>query len=533
MTLNDLLAQAKTIFKNLSPGKRITLLAVIACAIGGFFLLTMLTGRPDFQILYSNLAPDDAGTILTRLKEQKIAYRISSNGSSILIPKGQIYEIRLALASQGLPRGGAVGFEIFDNAKIGMTEFVQNVNYQRALQGELVRTINGFAEVESSRVHIVIPPKSLFVEAQKPSRASVVLRFRPGKWLGKGQVDGIVHLVSSSVAGLDSEDVTIVDNYGKILAGVKSRKETAVNSSSDQLTFRERVEDGIETDLRTMLEEALGTDKAIVRVSCSLDFKRHEKTEERYSPENKVIRSEQLLSSASSGAGENAMGVPGVASNMTEKKTGKGQKGGTAGFRKQDRTVNYEIGKVTSHTVEPTGKISRISVAVIVDGTYRTVKGEDEEEVRKYFPRTREEMAQLENIIKKAVNFDPKRGDEIEVANIPFENSKLRQGDDDPGEKKGWIAGLKEYASFARYGTLAIFLLFTFMFVVRPLVKWLTSGHAGGMEMLNQLPKTVEEIEREYGKGELPFQERALEMLTMDKGQSLAVMKDWLSEDQS
>ncbi len=534
MVLNDFFSQAKTIYNNITPGKRITLFVLIISTIIGFILLTTLTGRPDFQILYSNLAPDDAGTILPKLKELKIPYRISSNGTSILIPKDQIYETRLDLASRGLPRGGAVGFEIFDDTKIGMTEFVQNVNYQRALQGELVRTINGFAEVESSRVHIVIPPKSLFIEEDRPSSASVVLKFRPGKWLGKDQVNGIVHLVSSSVCGLDSKDVTIVDINGKILAGVKDKSTTGVHESSDQLALRERVEDDFENDLRTMLEKALGPDKAIVKVSCSLDFKKHEKTEERYSPENKVIRSEQVLSSSSTRDDMNAVGVPGVVSNMTEQDLGEGAKNSTSGFRKQDRTVNYEIGKITSHIVEPTGKISRISVAVIVDGTYKTVKGEDEEEVRKYFPRTKEEMEKLENIIKKAVNFDPKRGDEIEVANIPFETSSIKQVKDQPaGEEKGLISIFKEYASLAEYGTLGIFLIFTFMFVVRPLVKWLTSGYAGGMEVIHQLPKTIEEIESEYDKKQLPFREKALEMLTADKGQSLAVFKEWLRDDRS
>ncbi|MBW1701924.1 MAG: flagellar M-ring protein FliF, partial [Deltaproteobacteria bacterium] len=360
MPVSEFSIQFKTLLKNLTPGKKVALLALVVGTLIGFALLMTWAGRPDFQLLYSNLPPEDAGAILAKLKDQKIPYQISSNGSSVLIPSEQVYEVRLELASQGLPQGSGVGFEIFDNTKLGMTEFVQNVNYQRACQGELSRTINVFAEVESSRVHIVMPSKSLFIEEEEPAKASVVLKLRPGRRLSKDQVQGIVHLVSASISGLNPENVTIVDNYGKMLAGFK-KISTIGQVSSDQFEFQEKMGLSLEKKAKTMLETALGPGKAIVRVSCCLDFMRHEKTEERYQPDNKVVRSEQLLSEASNRTEKVPIGIPGATSNMSEGNTKSAIAGSNPGFNKQDRTVNYEIGKVTSHTVEPVGKLNRLS----------------------------------------------------------------------------------------------------------------------------------------------------------------------------
>ena len=210
--MRQILSQLNAAFSNLSLGKRITLGTLILGSIAGFVFLMNWTGKAEFQPLYAQLDAEDASAILSKLREQKIEYRIASNGSTILIPQELIYETRMQLASEGVPRGGGIGFEIFDNTKLGMTAFAQNVNYQRALQGELARTINRISEVESSRVHIVMTEKSLFVEEEEPATASIVLKLRPGKWLNQSQVNGIVHLVSSSVERLSPENVTVVDS---------------------------------------------------------------------------------------------------------------------------------------------------------------------------------------------------------------------------------------------------------------------------------------------------------------------------------
>jgi len=534
MPFPEVFNQLKTLLKNLTPGKRITLLTLVGGIIASFIFLIIWAGSPDFQVLYSNLSPEDAGEILAKLKDQKIPYQISSNGRSVLIPKEHIYETRLELASKGLPQGSGVGFEIFDNTKLGMTEFVQNVNYQRACQGELSRTINGFTEVESSRVHIVMPSKSLFVEDEKPARASVVLKLRHGKCLSKNQIQGIVHLVSSSVSGLKPENVTIVDNHGKMLAGFKEET-TFGQFTSDQLEFQEKVERGLENRIKTMLETALGPDTTIVRVSCALDFKRHEMTEELYDPDNRVVRSEQLLNENSNGGESIPGGIPGVAANLSEGNVVPTTVKTNSGFQRQDKTVNYEISKVTSHIVEPIGKINRVSVAVIVDGTYKLIKEKNGKEEWKYFPRTQEEMEKLKSIVKSAIIFDAEREDRVEVINIPFETAKLknaREGIQEEDESPFWSFRLNYLKPIMKYSFMAFFLLFSFIFVVRPLVVWLTSSSHSDSEILMQFPKTVKELEKEYaGKTKsLPFRDRVLETITKNNEHSVKLVKDWLKE---
>ena len=546
MPSNDLATQLKTLLKNLTPAKKIALFTLVTGTVISLIFLVTWAGKPDFQLLYSNLASEDAGAILAQLKDKKIPYQISSNGSSILIPSERIYETRLELASQGIPQGSGVGFEIFDNTKLGMTEFVQNVNYQRAIQGELSRTINGFSEIESSRVHIVMPSKSLFIEEEEAATASVVLKIRSGRRLNEEQIQGIVHLVSSSVSGLRPENVTIVDNYGKMLAGFKSNSPTG-KINSDQLEFQQKVEKTLEDRVTTMLETALGPNKAVARVSCLLDFTKLETTEEKYQPENQVIRSEQALNETSTAQITVPIGVPGVVSNLAQNQTTTDttkpaeatdtndttEKAKPPTFQKQDRTVNYEIGKVTSHTVHQMGTIERLTVAVIIDGIYKAGKGITGTGELKYTPRTQEEMRQFEDIVKRAVNFDAARGDEIKVANVPFETAKVNfhQGEEAVAEA-GWLLMLKQYSSHIKYGLLIMFLLFSFIFVVRPLVQWLISSSIGEGILLGQLPKTIEEVEREYGGDlkNLPFRNKALQMISKDKERSAEVMQDWLKE---
>jgi len=529
--VRQVLSQLKNVFLSLSAGKRITLISLILGTVIGFALLMSWTGRINYQTLYSNLEPEGAGAILTRLKEQKVPYRISTNGRSILVPEDQIYELRMQLASEGLPQGGGIGFEVFDNTKLGMTEFAQNVNYQRALQGELARTINKIGEIESSRIHIVVPEKSLFIENEDAATASVVLKLRPGKWLTQGQVNGIVHLVSSSVARLSPDKVTVVDSTGKMLAGFDD-KSSFGSVTLEQNDYQSKVEKNLERRIKTMLESALGDDKAIVRLSCDFDFQRQETTEERYLPENQVVRSEQSLSESSVQVEKTPIGVPGIRSNIPNPGPAQGGTTDTEAptFEKKDRTVNYEIGKVTSHIMEPTGEMTRVSVAVMVDGSYELVEAEEGESEWKYVPRTPEEMEKLTNIVKRAVNFNAERGDQVEVANIPFESAKAFING--PKEKEGLLSYLNPYKSYIKYIFLGLFLLLSYLFFIKPLVRWLTENTVGDVEQLLQLPKTVGELESEFNQGvpSLTFVDQASQLISDDSATSVGVMRDWIQD---
>lgn len=529
MAFEDIPGQLKVLSENLSTGKKIGLFLLVAATMTGFIMLMTWASKPEYQILFSDLSLEDSAAIYEKLKEQKVPYQIAANGKSILVPKEQVYELRLELASQGLTRGSSVGFELFDNNRLGMTEFMQNVNYQRALQGELSRTINRFDEVESSRVHLVMANKSIFVEQEEPATASVILKLKAGRKLNQGQVQGIVNLVASSISGLKPENITLVDNYGKLLtSGGKGGIEAAF--ATDQLAFQETFEKKLEERVKTMLEDALGAGKAIVRLSASIDFNRRERTEERYLADNRVVRSEKVHDETSNTTKAAPSGVPGAVPNMTSREPGQTARAGGTSHQIADRVINYEIGKVVSRVVGPTGQLKHISIAVMIDGHYRRVENKGGKTELIYIPRSDEEMAKFEKIIKSAVNFNAERGDTIEVANLSFKT--VEQVDEEPPPEESLFDTIKKYAPFYKYGVLLFFIMFAFLFIVRPIVKWLTAGGGQGVEMLKQLPMTVGEA---GGAGQdlkqLPYREQAAQMLLAGNEGGVDVMKEWIKEE--
>jgi len=529
--LPQALQQFAAVIRGLSPAKRLTLLTLVLGTVAGFAFLMTWSGGVELRALYTNLDPQDAGAIVARLKEQKIPYRIAGDGRTLLVPAESLHEIRMQMASEGLPQGSGIGFEVFDNTKLGMSEFAQNVNYQRALQGELARTIARIGEVESCRVHLVMPEKTLFVDREQPASASVAVKLKAGRRLSPEQINGIVHVVSSSVPRLTPDQVTVVDNNGKLLAG--SRGKTAYGGLSlDQLEYQGHVEKNLEGRVKSMLEQALGEGKAIVRLACALDFQRHEKTEEHFLPDNRVIRSEQSLNESSRNAEGAPQGVPGVRSNTPGPDLMQNPASGpaAASFEKQDRTVNYEIGKITSRILEPVGRITRVSVAVLVDGTYKTATQKGGTPEREYVPRGSEEIQKIEALVKRAVNFDADRGDTVEVVNIPFEPSEWAKSDEakSPG---GWLAWLEQTTPYLKQGVIGLFLLLTFMFFVKPLVRWLTEHSLGDVEIVKQLPKTVGQLEHELsGVKGLPSVDQASMLIASDSDASVGVMRNWIRE---
>jgi flagellar M-ring protein FliF len=529
-SLSTLPQQLKLAFKGLSAGKLVAMAIMVGGTIAGLAFLLTWSDTGDMQPLYSNLAPEDAAEIVAKLKENHIPYQLTMDGTGVRIPYDKLYETRLDLASQGLPRGTGIGFEVFDDTKLGMTEFVQNVNYQRALQGELSRTINTLMEVESSRVHIVMPSRSLFIEEEDPATASVILKLRPGRYLSKEQIQGIVHLVSSSVSHLKPEDVTIIDDSGKMLAGFKE-KSSVSQVTSNQLAFQEKKDRLLENRVKTMLESVLGQDKAIVRVSCRLNFTQKEQTEELYLPDNSVIRSEQGSSSISNQPARTAAGVPGLQSNVVPGNTGTTASGGSSNNQKQQYTKNYEIGKRTNREIMPVGSIQRLSVAVVVDGTYKQPEAGAEEEKAQYVPRTAEEMTKLEEIVKSAVDYDPARGDKIQVVNIPFEVQTPPDLPTRP-EPVQWMEMIKEHQTMIKYSAAAVFFLVSFMLIIKPLARWLTSTPIEEIQMLEQLPQTIKELERRYAESdkEGSYTKQIEHLINENRSGSTRLMKEWLKE---
>lgn len=456
--------------------QRMIILIALAGSVAGLIALTLWTQQPDMQVLFTNLSSEDAAAIIDKLKETKVPYETTGGGSTVLVPSEQVHDLRLQLATQGLPHGGGVGFEIFDRTSIGMSEFVQKLNYRRALQGELARTIAQMPEVERARVHLAIPERRLFASEQEKARGSVILSLRNGQQLSQAQVQGVIHLVSSSVEGLQARDVTIVDGHGRMLSATMT-DETA-GLSNTQLDYQRSIEKDVETRIQTMLERIVGPNKAVVRVSSVVDFRKVETTEERYDPNSQVVRSEQRGQEKANGINGVSGGVPGVQSNVPPGTDQEPAQTSSNSSQTKNETVNYEISRTVSKIVEPVGVIKQLSVAVLVDGIYEAVKAGEGEATdasataRKYTPRSEEDLKRIEDIVKKAMGFSAERQDQVQVVNVQFGTGPDEaQGMGAEAESEGRTAWLP----YLRYGVGILLFAVILLFVVRPLLAMLGS----------------------------------------------------------
>lgn len=399
---NQVQNEIGSFFQKLSSTQKFLLGVVAIGVVGGIIALVSVVNRPIYSTLFSNVNAQDASKIVDKLKERGVQYKLEGEGRTILVPKDQMYELRLALAGEGLPQSSTVGYEIFDRTNLGVSDFVQKINYRRALEGELARTILQIGEVDGVRVHIVTPEKALFQEDEKPATASVILKLKTGKPLAQSTVQGITHLIASSVEGLDPANVTVVDSRGVVLSeNTKANSATALTAT--QYDLQKKVEDYIAQKAQGLLEGVLGTGNATVQVSALLDFRQVERTLEQYDPEKTVVRSEQI----------------------TEEKNGTNDTN-KSGMSRSNSVTNYEVNKTVERVVENSGSIKRLTVAALINGKEtKTVK--DGTTSTEYAPRPKEEMDQLTEIIKRAVGFDSQRNDEVTVINHPFDKTVQEQ----------------------------------------------------------------------------------------------------------
>jgi len=415
--LKRYLEQSQSYWVALTRAQQLLIGAVGGSLVITLFLGWMWLGRTEYATLFSNLGQEDAAAIVEQLRTAKVPYKID-NGNQILVPSRQVYDLRLKLSAQGLPSGGGVGFEVFDRSSFGITDFTQKLNYQRALQGELARTIGQLKAVQQARIHLVIPQPTLFTERERPATASVVLKLRPGGSLTQQEVRAISHLVASSVEGLAPERVTVVDTNGRVLSLGNDRGVASLTST--QLETKAAVESDLERRVTTMLEQVLGPGKATVRVAAQLNFDQIERTEERFDP-NSVVRQEQRSSESTQGTTTTPVGIPGANSNVSVPVLG----GGTTNTRsnRESETLNYEISKSVERKVVAPGAIARLSVAVMVDGLNRAVSNGAGAETKEYLPRGAEELEKLRRVVTSAVGFNAARGDEVQLVEMPFDAS--------------------------------------------------------------------------------------------------------------
>ncbi len=388
-------SQLSSLMKKLTLKQKVGIAASVVVSIIAVIMLVTWANKPTFGVLFSNLEAEDASKIIDKLKQASVPYELGDAGKAILVPKDKVYELRLQMAGQGLPKSSVVGYEIFDKPSFGMTDFTQKVNYKRALEGELEKTILQLDEVQAASVHIVIPEKALFESQQQKTTASVFLKLKEGAQLSPGEINGVQRLVAASVEGLHASDVTIVDARGNLL----SQKTSGIDAlTSAQYDLQSKVENYLANKAQTMLDAVLGPGNAIVRVNASLDFSQVEKTTEQYDP-NSVVLSEQTM--------QQHAPVPGDTSN-----NGSGQ---------TNTVTNYDVGKTVEKIVGTIGGVKKLSVAVLVNGKYTAIDKGGEQTVE-YTPRSQQEINQLTSIVKTAVGFDPTRGDDVSLVNIPFEN---------------------------------------------------------------------------------------------------------------
>ncbi len=518
-------------------GLMVALAAIVALVVGGW----LWSQTPDYRVLYTNLSDRDGGAIIASLQQMNIAFKFAEGGGALLVPANQVHEVRLRLAGQGLPKGGLVGFELMEGQKLGTTQFQEQVNYQRALEGELARSIQSLSAVAGARVHLAISKPSVFVREQQKPSASVLLALHPGRSLDAGQVSAIVHLVSSSIPDLPVKNVTVIDQSGNLLTGQGGNN---VGLDPSQLKYVHELEQSFVKRIEAILTPITGANNVQAQVTADVDFTLSENVAETYSPNQTAaaaVRSQQT-SESSGGAGAAASGVPGALSNQPPANASAplttpnaaGQNAGAANAAtppvsqtgagsapatsRRDSTVNYEVDKTIKHTRQPVGAIKRLSVAVVVN--HRKLIDPEGKVSTKAL--SADEMAQINALVKEVMGYNKERGDSLNVTNSAFSVAEIEPAAEVPLWKQPeTIATAKDVGKGMLIAALVLFLV---MGVLRPLLAKLAearlpppaqietapalarrSGYAEDLDAAKQLarsePKLVANVVKEWVAG--------------------------------
>ncbi len=463
--------------KGLGKANTGLMLTAAMLVIVGFIIIALRSSTSSFSPLYTGLALEDSSKIIAELEKSNTPYELLANGSEIMVPSDRVLRMRMSMAEQGLPSGGSVvGYEIFDKSEsFGSSNAVFSINVLRALEGELSRTIGSLTDVDTARVHLVMPKHELFTrERDKPS-ASVTVKMRGGKSLEHGEVTAITHLVSSAVPGLDVSKVTVVDSHGRLLArGDGQGSDMAAGNSQE---FRTAYEKKTQQSLEDLVEKVIGVGKVRAQVAADMDFDRLVTNSEKYDPEGQVVRSTQSNSERESSQEKNGKENVSVANNLPPPASAPGDNGGSTHSNEHtDETTNYEISKTTLNHVTEGGKINKLSVAILVDGTYA-------DDNKTYTPRTDDELKQLRTLIASAVGYDEKRGDKLEVVNMRFTQESFNVGSESLFERFKL-----EAQSIIQTLIIAIVAILAILLVLRPaVVQMIKQSEAVSTRISNEL----------------------------------------------
>ena len=467
----------------------------LALAIGAALVVALMVGawlwsqQPDYRVLFSNFSDRDGGAIVTSLQQMNVPYKFAEGGGAILVPASQVYDARLKLASQGLPKGGSVGFELMENQKLGVSQFLEQVNFQRALEGELARSIQAVGAVQSARVHLALPKASVFVRDQQKPTASVVLNLNQGRTLDPGQVSAIVHLVASSVPELSSKSVTVIDQSGNLLSDA-DKAASANGLDPAQLKYVQDLQQSIVKRIESIISPLVGPNNVRAEATADIDFSHSEQAAEVYKPNQApntgAVRSLQT-NETGAGAAANASGVPGALSNQppapaTAPITGGAPAPGSPAAKAaadasahREATTNYEVDKTIRYVQQPMGGVKRISVAVVVN--YKR----DVDKAGKVTNRALSdaEKTQITDLVKEAMGFNKERGDTLNIANSPFAGAEAQPVVDVPLWKNPEvIMTAKEVGKYLLGAAVILYLFFAFL---KPMLK----------KLMAAAPKTV------------------------------------------
>jgi len=451
------------LLRNLGSVRLVVSLAVTAAAIGILAFIATRLIEPPMSLLYSGLEARDAGQIVSRLETANVPYELRAGGSQIFVPSDTVLKLRMTLAQDGLPRGGSVGYEIFDKPdSFGTTRAMRDINYLRALEGELARTIGSLAQIRGARVHLVIPRRELFTRDRETPSASIVVDVAGGERLSKSEVAAIQHLTASAVAGLKPSQVSVIDTKGVLLArGGGGSGEAVVSAATAE--FKAGLENRLKTQIERLLERSVGLGKVRAEVTADVDFDRIATDEVIFNPDGQVARSTQLVEEKKSATDTTPSEAVTVGNALPDAKAAPAANGPTStdATDRTEETTNFEISKTVRKRVQESGRIKRLSVAVMVDGTYTT----DANGKSVYTPRSADEMKRLTELVRTAVGFDESRGDRVDVANMPF----VRVPVPAPEAQSLLALGKGDYFKIAEMAVLLIVGLLVVLLVLRPL----------------------------------------------------------------
>ncbi len=530
--------------KSLGAARVMAMIAVTAALIGFFAFVIMRVTTPQMTTLFTDLSAEDSSGIIKDLERQAIAYELRNDGAVIMVPKDKVTRLRMKLAEAGLPKGGGVGYEIFDKSDaLGTTSFVQNINHLRALEGELARTIRGIDRIQAARVHLVLPERPLFSRETPEPSASIVLRVRGT--LEPQQVRAVRHIVASAVNGLKPQRVSIVDEAGQLLADGATGDTDGASGDERRVGFEKRMRNQIEA----IVSSIVGLGRARVQLSADFDYNKVTQTSDRFDPEGRVLRSSQTREESTAN-GDNSGQV-----TVNNELPGAGRQDNAAGPRdqskKSEETNNYEISRITKTEVTEAGKVNRISVAVLVDGIYaKNDKGE-----MVYAERGKDQLDRIATLVRSAIGFDQKRGDQVEVVNLKFADAPSVIPVSEP---QGWLGMLQFTKDDLMYGIeLGVMTLLGFVvlfMVIRPLVKRILAseqiallgapgaqpapadgtpqiGAGAGQSLIPGTPSTsMIDVAQVQGQVHAQSVNRVGELAERNPNETASIIRQWLSE---